>query len=88
MIKTYHTDFSGQLEGVDTGIRMLFISGKDDQVILPADIQAPIDELNKVGLHVESVFYEGAGHIDFLRLLDDTPNVKGIISTIDDFVSG
>lgn len=88
MIKTYKTDFSGQLDGLDPGIRMLFISGKDDQVILPADTQATIDELVKAGLHVESVFYEGAGHIDFLRLLDDTDGVKGVISSIRDFVSG
>jgi pimeloyl-ACP methyl ester carboxylesterase len=90
MIKTYDTDYSGQLDGMDPGIRMLFISGQDDQVILPADTQATIEELDKAGVHVESVFYEGAGHVDFLRLLDDDPTagVKGVISTIGDFIAG
>jgi pimeloyl-ACP methyl ester carboxylesterase len=88
MIKTYETDFSCQLDGLDPGIRFLFISGKDDQAVLPADTQATIDELKKAGLHVESVFYEGAGHIDFLRLLDDdAAGGKGVVSTISEFIS-
>jgi pimeloyl-ACP methyl ester carboxylesterase len=87
MIKTYCTDFSGQLSGLDRGIRFLFISGKDDQVIMSADTGTTIDELKRNGFHVESVLYEGAGHIDFLRLLEDAPGVKGIISTITEFIS-
>jgi hypothetical protein len=69
---------------------MLLLSGKDDKVLLPADTQATIEELDRAGLHVESVFHEGTGHIDFLRLLDDDPStgVKGVIATISDFISG
>jgi pimeloyl-ACP methyl ester carboxylesterase len=87
MVKTYCTDFSGQLGGLDSEIRFLFISGKDDQVITSADTGATIDELQGNGFHVEAVSYEGAGHIDFLRLLEDAPGVKGIISTIAAFIS-
>lgn len=88
MIKTYNTDFSGELEGLDPSIRFLFISGEDDRVISPADTRATIERLKKRGINVESVFYEGAGHIDFLRLLADTDGVKGMISHIGEFISG
>lgn len=86
MTRTYSFDLSGLLNEIDPGIRFMFISGKDDQVILPVDTQATIDGLKKAGHYVESVFYEGAGYIDFLRLLDDAPGVRGIISTIAGFI--
>ena len=45
--------------------------------------------LDKVGIYNESVIYEGAGHIDFIRLLDDNKKngFKGITTTINEFLS-
>jgi pimeloyl-ACP methyl ester carboxylesterase len=86
MIHVYKTDFSDQLALLHPDCNILFISGKDDQVVPLANTLKTADELAKIGISAKSVVYEGAGHIDFIRLLDDEDGVKGIASTINDFL--
>ncbi|MBU6947617.1 alpha/beta fold hydrolase [Staphylococcus haemolyticus] len=87
LIYTIKADYLPDIEEIEQFPKLLFISGKDDEIIPYTDSQATMEQYKRYGGETKEIVYPGIGHMDFPSVLEQLPNgTVGIVDHIKDWI--
>ena len=70
ILYTINADYLPDIEDIETFPKILFMSGKEDQIIPYTDSQATLEQFKIYGGTTKEIVYEGIGHLDFPSVLE------------------
>mgnify|MGYP001943787089 FL=1 len=88
MIYTINTDYLPDIDEIKQFPKILFMSGKEDQIIPYTDSQATLEKFKALGGETKEVIYPGIGHIDFPSVLEtQSDGQTGVVDEIKAWIS-
>ena len=88
MIYTINTDYLPDIDEIKQFLKILFMSGKEDQIIPYTDSQATLEKFKTLGGETKEVIYPGIGHIDFPSVLEtQSDGQTGVVDEIKAWIS-
>lgn len=88
MIYTINTDYLPDIDEIKQFPKILFMSGKEDQIIPYTDSQATLEKFKALGGETKEVIYPGIGHIDFPSVLEtQSDRQTGVVDEIKAWIS-
>ncbi|MCG1376114.1 alpha/beta hydrolase [Staphylococcus epidermidis] len=88
MIYTINTDYLPDIDEIKQFPKILFMSGKEDQIIPYTDSQATLEKYKALGGETKEVIYPGIGHIDFPSVLEtQSDGQTGVVDEIKAWIS-
>ena len=74
ILYTINADYLPDIEEIETFPKILFMSGKEDQIIPYTDSLATLEQFKAYGGTTKEIVYEGIGHLDFPSVLETKPD--------------
>ncbi|MEX2948962.1 alpha/beta hydrolase [Staphylococcus warneri] len=74
ILYTINADYLPDIEEIKSFPKILFMSGKEDQIIPYTDSQATLEQFKAYGGTTKEIVYEGIGHLDFPSVLETKPD--------------
>ena len=72
ILYTIKTDYLPDIDEIKQFPKIMFMSGKEDQIIPYTDSQATLEKFKQLGGETKEILYPGIGHIDFPSVLETT----------------
>ena len=87
ILYTINADYLPDIEEIETFPKILFMSGKEDQIIPYTDSQATLEQFKAYGGTTKEIVYEGIGHLDFPSVLETKPDQElGVVDHIKQWI--
>lgn len=87
ILYTINADYLPDIEDIETFPKILFMSGKEDQIIPYTDSQATLEQFKIYGGTTKEIVYEGIGHLDFPSVLETKSDQElGVVDHIKQWI--
>lgn len=87
ILYTINADYLPDIEEIETFPKILFMSGKEDQIIPYTDSLATLEQFKAYGGTTKEIVYEGIGHLDFPSVLETKPDQElGVVDHIKQWI--
>lgn len=87
ILYTINADYLPDIEDIETFPKILFMSGKEDQIIPYTDSQATLEQFKIYGGTTREIVYEGIGHLDFPSVLETKSDQElGVVDHIKQWI--
>lgn len=87
VLYTINADYLPDIEDIETFPKILFMSGKEDQIIPYTDSQATLEQFKIYGGTTKEIVYEGIGHLDFPSVLETKSDQElGVVDHIKQWI--
>lgn len=87
IVYTINADYLPDIEDIETFPKILFMSGKEDQIIPYTDSQATLEQFKIYGGTTKEIVYEGIGHLDFPSVLETKSDQElGVVDHIKQWI--
>ena len=87
ILYTINADYLPDIEDIETFPKILFMSGKEDQIIPYTDSLATLEQFKAYGGTTKEIVYEGIGHLDFPSVLETKPDQElGVVDHIKQWI--
>lgn len=84
---TINADYLPDIEDIETFPKILFMSGKEDQIIPYTDSLATLEQFKAYGGTTKEIVYEGIGHLDFPSVLETKSDQElGVVDHIKQWI--
>ncbi|MFK3992604.1 alpha/beta fold hydrolase [Staphylococcus capitis] len=88
ILYTIKTDYLPDIDEIKQFPKIMFMSGKEDQIIPYTDSQATLEKFKQLGGETKEILYPGIGHIDFPSVLETTSKDQiGVVDHIKNWIS-
>ncbi|MDK4213637.1 alpha/beta hydrolase [Staphylococcus warneri] len=87
ILYTINADYLPDIEDIETFPKILFMSGKEDQIIPYTDSQATLEQFKIYGGTTKEIVYERIGHLDFPSVLETKSDQElGVVDHIKQWI--
>ena len=87
ILYTINADYLPDIEDIETFPKILFMSGKEDQIIPYTDSLATLEQFKAYGGTTKEIVYEGIGHLDFPSVLETKSDQElGVVDHIKQWI--